>query len=104
MLDASISTDADVMEGERLCTLMGRCGPGRSSKPSNARQPMPEAKKWPTPRIRVQERTRDRPRYYERSSALRRSSPGMRMAAQNDIQEIEQGGGWVSPIRVECSS
>ena len=28
MLDASISTYADLMEGERLCTLMGRCEPG----------------------------------------------------------------------------
>jgi len=35
MLDASISTGTDVMEGERLCTLMGRCEPGRSSKLSN---------------------------------------------------------------------
>jgi len=35
MLDASISIDADLMEGERLCTLMGRCEPGRSSKLSN---------------------------------------------------------------------
>jgi hypothetical protein len=43
MLDASISTSADVMEGERLCTLMGRWE--RSPKLSNARQPMSEAKK-----------------------------------------------------------
>jgi hypothetical protein len=47
MLDASISIDADLMEGERLCTLMGRCEPGWSLKLSNARQPMAEAKKWP---------------------------------------------------------
>jgi hypothetical protein len=48
MLDASISISADVMEGERLCTLMGRWERERSPKLSNARRPMPEAKKWPT--------------------------------------------------------
>ncbi len=33
MLEASISTYADLMEGKRLCTLMGRCE--RSSTLSN---------------------------------------------------------------------
>jgi len=35
MLDASVSTYADLVEGERLCMQMGRCEPGRSSKLSN---------------------------------------------------------------------
>ena len=34
-----------------------------------------------------------RPRDYERLSALHRSWPDTRMAAQNDIQEIKQGVG-----------
>src|SRR5437667_5601666 len=39
MLDASISIDADLMEGERLCTLMGRCDPGdRRSSPTPGSQ------------------------------------------------------------------